>query len=225
MIQPMIQAAESTSQMRNKPRRQLSGFVSPFFAAKRRGMLYGGMAAGSGGAWSDSPDMWRAPADDSTGRRYPGKGPFAARLLISPYPRAHEALHELALEQQESDEQRRRRHQGGGADHRPFDALVGRGEHLQPDRDRARLDRVGDDQRPEELVHEVARERRGAPGGAEVLERERRERIEPRREFRRMERGPHRIGERQYPQEREQPRARRLEREPGPARRVGRAHR
>src|ERR1700730_10231234 len=110
------------------------------------------MAAGSSGISSDSLDMWRAPADDSTGRRYPGKGPFAAPPCISPYPGAHEALHELALEQEEGDEQRRRRHQGGGADHRPFDALVGRGEPLQPDGNRPRLDRVGDYQRPEEII-------------------------------------------------------------------------
>ena len=47
-------------------------------------------------------------------------------------------------------QQRRRR------DDRPVDALVGRREHLQPDRQRPRLDRVGDDERPEEIVPVVA---------------------------------------------------------------------
>ena len=71
-------------------------------------------------------------------------------------PRAHEALHELALEQQEADQQRRRGHQRRGADDRPVDALVARGEHLQADGQRARLDRVGDDQRPQEIVPVIA---------------------------------------------------------------------
>src|ERR1041385_7671612 len=46
MIQPMIQAAESTSQIRNMPRRQLSGVVSSLFAAQRGGKVWGGTAAG-----------------------------------------------------------------------------------------------------------------------------------------------------------------------------------
>ena len=54
------------------------------------------------------------------------------------------------------DQQRRRRHQRGGGDDRPVDALVGRREHLQADRQRPRLDRVGDDQRPQEVVPVVA---------------------------------------------------------------------
>ena len=53
-------------------------------------------------------------------------------------------------------QQRRRGHQGRGGDDRPVDPLVGRREHLQADRQRPGLDRVGDDQRPEEVVPVVA---------------------------------------------------------------------
>ncbi len=52
---------------------------------------------------------------------------------VLPDAGAHEALHELPLEQQEGNEQRARRHQRGGADHRPVDALVGRGEDGEAD--------------------------------------------------------------------------------------------
>ena len=52
-------------------------------------------------------------------------------------------------------------------DDRPVDALVGRREHLQADRQRPGLDRVGDDQRPEEVVpvvaHRAPARRRGRP--------------------------------------------------------------
>ena len=63
------------------------------------------------------------------------------------------------------DQQRRRRHQRRGGDDRPVDALVGRREHLQADRQWPRLDRVGDDQRPEEVVPVVAHARRARRPG------------------------------------------------------------
>src|SRR3712207_467393 len=64
--------------------------------------------------------------------------------------RAHEALDELALEEEEAEEERRRGHERRGADDRPIDALVAGGEDLEPDGERPRLDRVRDDEGPEE---------------------------------------------------------------------------
>ena len=79
---------------------------------------------------------------------------------------AHEGLHELALEQQEARPAAAPTVISVAArDDRPVDALVGRGEDLQADGQRPRLDRVGDDQRPQEVVPVVAdrdqRRRRG----------------------------------------------------------------
>jgi len=46
--------------------------------------------------------------------------------MASPDANAHEALHELALEQQERDQQRCRRHERRCTDDRPIDAPPGR---------------------------------------------------------------------------------------------------
>lgn len=46
----------------------------------------------------------------------------AARVLFD--SGAHEALHELALEEQKADEQRRGSDQRGRVDHRPFDPAI-----------------------------------------------------------------------------------------------------
>ena len=48
----------------------------------------------------------------------------AGNAVVSAYPRAHKALHELALKQQKADQQWRRGHQRGRADDCPIDALV-----------------------------------------------------------------------------------------------------
>src|SRR5215210_4176277 len=71
---------------------------------------------------------------------------------VSPDPSPHEALDELPLEQQETDQEWSRRHQRRGADYRPVDALIGGREDLQPHGQWPRFDRVGDDQRPKEVV-------------------------------------------------------------------------
>src|SRR5690349_10657889 len=76
-----------------------------------------------------------------------------ARLLDAG---VHEGLHELPLEEQERDEEGRHGHQRAGADHRPVDARLGGAEDGESDGERARLDRVGDHQRPEEVVPVVA---------------------------------------------------------------------
>ena len=49
---------------------------------------------------------------------------------------AHEALHELTLENQKCNEERCRCHQCRGADDSPVDALIARREHLQADGNR-----------------------------------------------------------------------------------------
>ncbi len=50
---------------------------------------------------------------------------------LSADARAHEALHELALEEQEADEERPRGHEGRRGDDGPVHALIARGEDLQ----------------------------------------------------------------------------------------------
>ena len=69
---------------------------------------------------------------------------------------AHEALHELPLEEEKTKKEGPGRHEGGGADDGPIDALIARREHLQPDGQGPRLDGVGDDQGPEKVVPVVA---------------------------------------------------------------------
>src|ERR1035441_10293748 len=82
-------------------------------------------------------------------------------ISLSTNAGAHERLDELALEQKEAYEQRRRGHERRGRDDRPVDALVARREHLQADGERPRLDRVGDDERPQEIIPVVAERDQG----------------------------------------------------------------
>ena len=89
-------------------------------------------------------------------------------------------------------------------------------------RERAEHELAAEDQRHQhERVEEVARERRRRPGALEVVERQRREQREARGELGRMKRRPHRIGERQHPQDRQQPGGRAFQRAPDAARRIG----
>ena len=60
----------------------------------------------------------------------------------------------------------------------------------------------GDEQRG---IEEVARKRRGLPSVAKVLQRPRRAQVKARGVFAGVEGCPHRIGQRQYPQQRQQP--------------------
>src|SRR5215212_2825975 len=69
---------------------------------------------------------------------------------------AHEALHELPLEEQEAEEEGSGGHERRSADDRPVDALVAGREHLQADGEGPRLDRVRDDERPKEVVPVIA---------------------------------------------------------------------
>src|SRR5215210_2162285 len=81
---------------------------------------------------------------------------FIDLLASSANSGAHEALHELALEEQEAEEERGGGHERRGADDRPVDALVAGREHLQADGEGPRLDRVRDDERPKEVVPVIA---------------------------------------------------------------------
>ena len=67
-----------------------------------------------------------------------GRASWPPKACCLANPRPHERLNELALEEQECDQQRRRGHQRGRGDHRPVDALVAGGEHLQAHRHRPR---------------------------------------------------------------------------------------
>src|SRR5215210_7328280 len=81
---------------------------------------------------------------------------FIDLLAASMNSGAHEALYELALEEQEAEEERGGGHERRGADDRPVDALVAGREHLQADGEWPRLDRVRDDERPKEVVPVIA---------------------------------------------------------------------
>jgi uncharacterized membrane protein YdjX (TVP38/TMEM64 family) len=81
---------------------------------------------------------------------------FVVTLLLLLYARLHERLHELPLEKQERHQQRGNRHDRAGADHRPVDARLGGAEDGEADREGPRVHRIGDDQRPEEVVPVVA---------------------------------------------------------------------
>src|SRR5690606_18973646 len=109
---------------------------------------------------STPPWPWTSRASSSTCRGCrSGIEPVRVRpggAAALAYARAHERLHELPLEQQEPHQQRRGRQQRGCRDDRPVYALVGGREHLQAHGKGPRLHRIGNDQRPQEVVPVVA---------------------------------------------------------------------
>ena len=73
-------------------------------------------------------------------------------------------------------------------------------------RERAEDDlRAKNKRNKDDAVEEIPGERRRRPGAAEIVERQRRVHRKSRRKLRGMESGPHRVNERQYPEDRQQP--------------------
>ncbi len=75
-------------------------------------------------------------------------------LLLDPGP--HKALDKLPLKKQKCDQQRTRCHQSRGVYNRPLNPAVDRGKYTKPDCHRTSINRVGHDERPQEVIPVMA---------------------------------------------------------------------